>query len=59
MVNFGVSGTRRKALVKAFESLIGERSVYLGMPSCGFRVGPYEVSKTGVVTGGELSEEIL
>ena len=58
MINYGVSGNDRKRLVKALESHIGERSVYLGMPSCSFRVGPYEVSKSGEITDGELSDEI-
>lgn len=58
MINYGVSGNDRKRLVKALESLIGERSVYLGMPSCSFKVGSYIVSKNGEITGGELSEEI-
>ena len=58
MVDFGVTGTRRKALVKKLESLLGERAVYLGMPSTAFRIGPYEISKSGEVTGGELSDHI-
>ena len=29
MVNFNVSGSRRKQLVKKLESLLGERAVYM------------------------------
>ena len=58
MVNFNVTGSRRKQLVKKLESLLGERAVYLGIPSTAFKVGEYTVSKTGEITGGELSNEI-
>ena len=58
MVNYNVTGSRRKQLVKKLESLLGERAVYLGMPTCGFKVGEYTVSKTGEITGAELSDEI-
>ena len=57
MVDYNVTGNRRKALVKALERLTGEQAVYQGMPSMAFRVGAYEVSKTGEITGEELSEE--
>ena len=46
------------SIVKKLESLLSERAVYLGMPTCGFKVGEYTVSKTGEITGGELSDEI-
>lgn len=58
MIDYNVTGTRRKALVKKLESLVGERAVYLGMPSCAFQVGEFIVSKTGEITGRELSEGI-
>ena len=58
MVNFNVTGNRRKQLVKKLASLLGERAIYLGMPSTSYRVGPFEVSKTGEVSGAELSDDI-
>ena len=58
MVNFNVTGNRRKQLVKKLESLLGERAFYMGMPSTAFRVGPYEVSRNGEVSGAELPDEI-
>lgn len=58
MVDYNVTGTRRKALVKALEALVGERAIYQGTPSMAFRVGTFTVSKAGEITGGELSEEI-
>ena len=57
MVNYGVSGSDRKRLVKALESITGERAVYQGMPSMSYKVGEYIVSKTGEVSGAELSDE--
>lgn len=58
MMNYNVTGNRRKQLVKKLSQLLDERAVYLGMPSTAFRVGSYEVSKNGEITGGELSDEI-
>ena len=59
MVDFNVSGNNRKRLVKCLEKLTGQRAVYCGMPTMAFKVGEYTVSKSGEVTGGELSEEWL
>ena len=50
MLNFNVTGAERKKLVKKLEAIVGERAVYQGMPSMAFKVGEYEVSKTGEVT---------
>lgn len=58
MMNYNVTGNRRKQLVKKLSQLLDERAVYLGMPSTAFRVGSYEVSKNGEITGGELPNEI-
>ena len=58
MLNFNVTGNERKRLVKKLEALIGERAVYQGMPSMGFKIGEYEVSKTGEVTPN-LSDDIV
>ena len=57
MLDFNVTGTQRKTLVKALESLTGEQAVYQGMPTMAFQVGSYTVSKTGEVSGAELSDE--
>ena len=50
MMDFNVTGNDRKKLVKKLEAIVGERAVYQGMPSMAFKIGPYEVSKTGEVT---------
>ena len=48
MINYNCTGERRKKLVQALTKITGEPSVYLGIPTCGFRVGDYTVS---VMTG--------
>ena len=58
MIDYGVSGNDRKRLVKVLEKIIGERAIYCGMPTMAFQVGAYTISKSGEITGGELSEEI-
>ena len=58
MINYNCTGERRKKLVQALTKITGEPSVYLGMPTCGFRVGDYTVSKTGEVSP-HPSEEII
>lgn len=37
-VKFNIVGTERKALVKAIESITGEKSKYLGMPTAAYGV---------------------
>ena len=48
-VKFNVVGTERKAPVKAIESITGEKSKYLGMPSVAYEVGAFIVDKEGTV----------
>ncbi|XVG96419.1 virulence protein [Eubacteriales bacterium KG125] len=48
-VKFNVVGKERKELVKAIESIAGEKSKYLGMPSVAYEVGTFIVDKEGTV----------
>ena len=57
MVDYNVTGADRKKLVKALERITGERAVYQGMPSMSYKVGEYIISKTGEISGAELSDE--
>ena len=57
MLDFNVTGADRKRLVKELEKLLGEKAVYQGVPSMSFKIGPYEVTKTGEVYGGVLTPE--
>lgn len=48
---FAVTGERRKSLVAAMSEVLNAPIKYLGAPGFQYRVGEYEISKTGVVTG--------
>lgn len=49
-VNYNVAGRERRELVTKIAEITGEHPVYMGMPSIGFKVGPFEVSRLGVLT---------
>lgn len=46
---FNVVGKERKELVKSIESIAGEKSKYLGMPSAAYKIGNFIVDKEGAV----------
>lgn len=48
-VKFELKGSERKKLVEAIESIAGERSKYLGMPSAAYEIGNFIVDKEGTV----------
>ena len=48
-INYNVTGTDRKALVRAMVELLGEPPIYQGAPSFAYAVGGYRVDKDGVV----------
>ncbi len=50
MINYNVTGPKRKKLVRILSDLTGQDSKYLGMPSCAFQVGEYTVSKVCEIT---------
>lgn len=47
ILSFNVTGPDRKRLVRTIEESTGEKAKYLGVPSCAYRVGDYEISKEG------------
>ena len=47
ILHFNVTGESRKKMVGAIEEETGERSEYLRVPSCAYRVGKYKVGKDG------------
>ena len=49
-INYNVTGTDRKALVRAMVELLGEPPVYQGAPSFAYAVGSYIVDKDGMVS---------
>lgn len=61
MKNYNLTGQERKALVEKIAELTGEKAVYLGMPTAGFRVGKYTISRTGELTweDGTDADELI
>lgn len=53
----GVSGENRKELVRAISEAIDTKSVYQGMPSCAYKVGPYTVDKDGAVEADDFADQ--
>ena len=54
--HFNVSGEAKKRLVKLISSHLGLQSKYLGVPSCGYRIGDYTVNKDGSLSWEEDDE---
>ena len=54
--HFNVSGEAKKRLVKLISSHLGLESKYLGVPSCGYRIGSYTVNKDGSLSWEEDDE---
>jgi len=49
-IRYNVSGERRKAMVKVIsEALYGWTIEYLGVPSCSYRVGDFEITREGTL----------
>ena len=40
-IKYNLTGTDRKALVKAVSNIIGKKSKYLGAPSFAYEIGDY------------------
>ncbi|TFZ41630.1 virulence protein [Soehngenia longivitae] len=49
-INYNVTGTERKKLVKLISEITEVPSKYLGVPSCAYQVGPYHIEKDGELT---------
>ena len=64
-VRYNVSGERRKEMVKAVsEALEGWKIKYLGVPSCSYQVGDFEITKDGTLifsdrTDSKMVEDVL
>lgn len=53
--NFNVTGTDRKNLVKALEDILGERSHYMGMPTCSYEIHGMVISRNGELSCDDTS----
>lgn len=64
-VKYNVSGERRKEMVKVVsEALEGWEIKYLGVPSCSYQVGDFEITKNGTLifsdrTDSKMVENVL
>jgi len=64
-VNYNVTGTRRKAMVQAVSEALGGWEVkYMGVPSCSYQVGDFEITRNGSLvfadrTDTKLVEQVL
>ena len=56
MIYYDLTGAARKDLVKKIEEFTGEKAKYLGVPSCAYKIGDYEVSKDGTLSWPDLND---
>jgi len=56
MYHFSVTGPERKKLASLIGEIIGQAPKYLGVPSCAYQIGTYNLSKDGVLTWSDLDD---
>lgn len=54
--HFNVTGPERKKLAALIGETVGETPKYLGIPSCAYQIGTYNLSKDGVLTWSDLDD---
>lgn len=60
-LNYNVTGPDRKRLVQAISEITGNKAKYLGVPTCAYQVGDYNIDKNGILIGPDnqkLEEEL-
>lgn len=55
-MEFNVTGDRRKEMVKAIETLLGKRAVYMRLPTYAYRIGDFTVTKDGALEYGDETD---
>ncbi len=58
-LHFNVTGTDRKAFVKAIEELTGIKAKYLGAPSMAYQIGDYKVCRDGSLETEAQADELV
>ena len=64
-MKFKTTAENRKDVVKAMEEILGEKSIYVGAPSFGYKVGDFTIDKDGVVetenekAGKQMQSELI
>lgn len=55
-VKYNLTGSARKALVKAIENITGEKAIYKKVPSCAYTVEDYTITKDGTLQWDERTD---
>lgn len=55
-INYNVTGSRRKELVRAIAGILGKPAIYLGAPTFAYQIGDYQVDKDGVLTYSDQTD---
>ena len=58
-IRFNIQKNERKALAQKIAELTGAEVKYLGVPSCAYQIGSMTLSKDSVLSGEELSDDLL
>lgn len=55
-LHFEVTKEGKKAMIRAIEQELGLKAQYLGVPSCAFKVGDYQVERDGTLSWTDLDD---
>lgn len=58
VIDYGMTGGRRKELVQALSQITGEKAKYQGTPSCAYKVGDFIVTRQGGIEG-DITRELI
>ena len=58
IIDYGMSGVKRRELVRALTQITGEQAKYQGIPSCAYKVGDLIVTRDGKIEG-DISRELI
>lgn len=56
-INYNLSGTERKGLVAKIAEFTGEKPMYMRTPTYAYKIGPFEVSRYGVLTWEDWADD--
>ena len=58
-IRYNVTGEKRKEMVTIIGQTLGEKPVYMKVPTCAYRIGGAEVTKEGTLVCGDLPKVTL
>lgn len=56
-INYNKTGTERKELIEKIAEFTGEKPVYLRMPTYSYQIGPFNLSRYGVLTWEDWADD--